>query len=101
MNDAQNGTVWADGALRPWSALAVPLMSDAVLRSVAVFEGMRADRADDGGILLLAGAAHARRLLASARALRLPVAYGTDEILAAAAEVARAELDATGACTAY
>jgi branched-chain amino acid aminotransferase len=96
----QNGTVWADGRLREWSSLAVPLMSDAVLRSVAVFDGMRADRAG-GRIRLLAGRAHVKRLLRSARALRITVEYSVDEILAAAAEVARAELDATGEAVAY
>jgi branched-chain amino acid aminotransferase len=97
----QNGTVWADGALREWHSVAVPLMSDAVLRSVAVFEGMRADRTQDGRIRLLSGRAHAERLLRSARALRIPIRYGADEILESAATVARAELDATGRRVAY
>jgi branched-subunit amino acid aminotransferase/4-amino-4-deoxychorismate lyase len=42
MQSVQNGTVWADGRLREWESFSVPLMSDAVLRSLAVFDGMRA-----------------------------------------------------------
>jgi branched-chain amino acid aminotransferase len=98
---AQNGTVWADGRLRAWESLSVPLMSDAVVRSAAVFDGMRADLTADGQIRLLAGRAHARRLVRNARAMRLPLAFDADEILHASAVVARAELTATGKQVAY
>ncbi len=101
MSGAQNGTVWADGRLRDWSTLSVPLMSDAVVRSVAVFDGLRADLTEDGRIRMLAGRAHVRRLIRSARALRLPVAYGVEDILLACAEVARAELEGTGYTVGY
>ncbi|GAA2909424.1 branched chain amino acid aminotransferase [Actinoplanes cyaneus] len=101
MSVNQNGTVWADGALREWTEVSVPLMSDAIMRSVAVFEGMRADRRDDGRIRLLCGAAHVQRLYASARALRLTLRWTPEQILSAAATVAAAELDATGGRIAY
>ena len=101
MNGTQNGTVWADGGLRAWEELSVPLMSDAVVRSAVVFDGMRADLTVDGQIRLLAGAAHVRRLVRSARSLRLPLAFDVDEILRASALVARAELTATGKRVAY
>jgi branched-chain amino acid aminotransferase len=97
----QNGTVWADGNLREWRSLSVPLMSDAVVRAVSVFDGMRADLTEDGRVRLLSGRAHVKRLLSNARALRLPVAYNVDEILEASAVVARAELAATGKHIAY
>ncbi|WP_329214003.1 aminotransferase class IV [Streptomyces sp. NBC_00683] len=101
MSAKQNGTVWVDGALRAWQSVSVPLMSDAVLRSVAVFEGMRADMAEDGRVRLLSGSAHVERLLHSARVLRIPLRYGVGEILEGAATVARAELDSTGKRVAY
>lgn len=101
MSGAQNGTVWADGQIRAWESLAVPLMSDAVVRSAAVFDGMRADLTTDGRIRLLAGRAHVQRLIRSARAMRLPLAFGAQEILQASALVARAELDTTGKRIAY
>lgn len=101
MSGAQNGTVWADGRLRAWESLSVPLMSDAVVRAAAVFDGMRADLTVDGRIRLLAGRAHARRLTRNARSMRLPLAFGIDEILEASALVARAELTATGKRVAY
>lgn len=101
MTGSQNGSVWADGRLRGWSEVAVPLMSDAVIRSAAVFDGLRAHRRPGGPIRLLAGRAHVRRLVESARALRLPLAYGIDDILAGCAEVAAAELAATGRPVAY
>jgi branched-chain amino acid aminotransferase len=101
VSGAQNGTVWADGRIRAWESLSVPLMSDAILRSAAVFDGMRADLTTDGRIRLLAGRAHVRRLIRSARAMRLALAFDTDGILQASALVARAELHATGMRVAY
>ena len=101
MNGAQNGTVWADGRLRAWESLSVPLMSDALLRSAVVFDGMRADLTADDQVRLLAGRAHAQRLVRSARSLRLPLAFDVNEILQASALVARTEMIATGKRLAY
>lgn len=101
MQGAQNGTVWADGRLRSWESLSVPLMSDAVMRSAAVFDGMRADLTADGQVRMLAGRAHAQRLVRSARSMRLPLAFDVDEILQASALVARSEMTAAGKRVAY
>jgi branched-chain amino acid aminotransferase len=101
VNAAQNGTVWADGRLRDWESLSVPLMSDAVMRSAVVFDGLRADLTGDGRVRLLAGQAHARRLVRSARSLRLPLAYDAAEILRACALVAHREMTASGSRVAY
>jgi len=101
VSGAQNGTVWADGRLRAWESLSVPLMSDAVVRAAVVFDGMRADVTVDSQIRLLAGRGHARRLVRNAHSLRLPLAFDVDEILQASALVARAELTATGKRVAY
>ena len=101
MKSVQNGTVWADGRLREWESLSVPLMSDAVLRSLAVFDGMRADLTAGGQVRLLAGRAHAQRLVRNARAMRLSLVFDAEEILRASAVVARAELTAAGKRVAY
>jgi branched-subunit amino acid aminotransferase/4-amino-4-deoxychorismate lyase len=98
---AQNGTAWAGGGIRKWADVSVPLMSDAVLRAAAVFDGIRADVGKDGSIRLLSGEAHARHLLTSAKVLEISVDYQSAEILEAAALVARAELSATGKEVAY
>ncbi|MGY5060723.1 aminotransferase class IV [Streptomyces sp. 900105755] len=76
-------------------------MSDAVVRALAVFDGMRAELTVSGRIRLLSGRAHVSRLLSNARSMRLPVSWPVDEILAAAATVARAELETTGKSVAY
>ncbi|WP_152748181.1 aminotransferase class IV [Micromonospora sp. RV43] len=101
MRHTQNGSVWADGAMREWSDLSVPLMSDAILRAASVFDGIRADLTPDGRIRLLAGRAHIERLVRSARIMRLPLAYDVDEILLAAARVAQVELASTHQHIAY
>lgn len=101
MTVEQNGTVWANGQLRGWAEVSVPLMSDAVIRAAAVFDGIRADTRPGGSIRLLSGEAHAMRLLRSARVLEIPVDYQIDDILEASATVARAELSATGKHVAY
>jgi branched-chain amino acid aminotransferase len=101
MKGVQNGTVWADGQLRAWESLSVPLMSDALLRAAVVFDGMRADLTAEGQVRLLAGRAHVARLVRSARAMRMPLGFGVDEILEASALVARTEMNATGRRVAY
>jgi branched-chain amino acid aminotransferase len=89
MARTQNGTVWVNGEIRPWDAAAVPLMSSAILRAMAVFDGM------------VAGYAHAQRLHDSARSMGIPMAYGVDDILEASARTAQAEMDSTGARFVY
>lgn len=100
MAKIQNGTVWVNGEIRPWDAAAVPLMSSAILRAMAVFDGMVAiDRGR--GVGIVAGHAHAQRLHDSARSVSIPLAYDVEEILEASIRTAQAEMDSTGSRFVY
>jgi branched-chain amino acid aminotransferase len=87
----QNGTVWLDGELTSWDEARLPLMSDAVLRSLCVFDGMMARRQDDGSMVLIAFERHIRRLRQSCGAVCLPMTYTDAEMLTACSEVVAAE----------
>lgn len=100
MERVQNGTIWADGRLRAWTEVGVPLMSDAVLRGLAVFDGLIADR-HHGVLALLAGEAHARRLVANARVLRLASQVDVAQVLDACLEAASAEAESSGTDVIY
>lgn len=91
MSAMQNGKVWVNGRVRPWGDASVPLMSSAILRAMAVFDGMLA--VDRGGVTtIVAGKAHAQRLIDSARAVAIPMSYGVEEILEASVLTAREEM---------
>nr|WTA71052.1 aminotransferase class IV [Micromonospora sp. NBC_00855] len=93
----QNGTVWVDGEQADWQDARLPLMSDAVLRGLCVFDGLVARRQPDGTLVLVAADRHLRRLHRSCRALGLPtertVTQLVDDCRAAAAAEATADPD--------
>lgn len=69
--------VWMDGALVPFSQATTHVSTDFALRGLSVFEGIRAYPIDEGplqgGVHILGFQHHRRRLLQSARALRMPI----------------------------
>lgn len=97
----QNGTVWLDGELAGWDEARLPLMSDAVLRSLCVFDGMIARRQSDGSLAFIAFERHMRRLRQSCRAVGLPVASTDAEMLTACSEVVAAETLGHPDCDVY
>lgn len=73
MNTPQNGTIWIDGTLADWNAAKIPLMSDALLRSLCAFDGLIAKRQPDGSLALVAPDRHYERLTRTCRVLGLPI----------------------------
>jgi branched-chain amino acid aminotransferase len=98
--ERQNGSIWIDTSLSSWDKATVPVMSDAVLRALSVFDGLIAVE-HEGKAALVAAQAHARRLLRSARVVDLDHTFSASEILRACQSVANAELDSTGAGVVY
>jgi branched-chain amino acid aminotransferase len=83
---------WMNGRLVPWAESTIHVSTEAVLRGGSVFEGIRAYRASDqsdmDGLVLFRLADHLRRLYhTSLRFLRMPLAYGPDELAAGIAEL--------------
>lgn len=88
MNTPQNGTIWVDGTLADWNAAKIPLMSDALLRSLCAFDGLIAKRQPDGSLALVAPDRHYERLTRTCRVLGLPIELSRSTIFDGLREVA-------------
>jgi len=78
-----------DGALVPWGEARVHVLAHALHYGMGVFEGIRCYEGESGSAIFRLEA-HTRRLLASARILRLPVPYDEGQINRATVETVRA-----------
>jgi branched-chain amino acid aminotransferase len=83
--------VWIDGALVPWSAATLHVLSHGLNNASAVFEGMRVY-----GGRIYALREHAERLVRSARILRLELDHDAAAVASAAEAVVAAQQLATG-----
>jgi branched-chain amino acid aminotransferase len=81
--------IWMDGALVPWGEARVHVLAHALHYGMGVFEGIRCYEGESGSAIFRLEA-HTRRLLASARILRLPVPYDEGQINRATVETVRA-----------
>jgi branched-chain amino acid aminotransferase len=90
--DDRDGTIWMDGALRPWRDANVHILTHAMHYASAVFEGQRAY----GGTIFELRR-HSERLVRSAALLGFTIPWTLDEIDAAARET----LTASGLSDAY
>ncbi|MFD7964723.1 aminotransferase class IV [Streptomyces zaomyceticus] len=77
----QNGTIWLDGEIADWDRARIPLMSDALLRGLSVFDGLVARRQDDGTLALIGAERHLDRLARSCEVLGLPLEGGPSALL--------------------
>lgn len=64
--------VFFAGAIRPWEEAVLHISSEAVLRGLNVFEGLKGYWQQDGGFALRSLERHYQRLLRSARLLHIP-----------------------------
>ncbi|WP_197917644.1 branched-chain amino acid aminotransferase [Thiosulfatihalobacter marinus] len=90
--DDRDGVIWVDGELVPWRDAKVHILTHAMHYASSVFEG---ERAYNGKIFK--SREHSERLIASARALDMPMSYSVDDIEAAKQEA----LTASGLQDAY
>jgi branched-chain amino acid aminotransferase len=64
--------IYANGAIRPWDEATVHVSTEAVIRGINVFEGLKGFWQPDGGFALVAMRRHYDRLHRSARMLHIP-----------------------------
>lgn len=81
--------IWHDGRMIPWAEATTHVLSHGLHYGTGVFEGIRVYSTPDGpaGFRLTD---HMSRLVASAKAYRIPLQWSVEELVAAAAEVVRA-----------
>ena len=85
----KTGKIWHNGKLIPWDEAKVHVMSHVVNYGSSVFEGVRCYSLPSGPAIFRAHE-HAQRLLDSAKIYRIDVDYTPQDIVAAMAEVIKA-----------
>lgn len=81
--------IWLDGTLVPYDQAKVHVLSHSLHYGLAVFEGMRCYRCEDGRSAIFRCREHLRRLFDSARILEMAIPYSLEELAQACAEVVR------------
>ncbi len=81
--------IWIDGEMVPYDQAQVHVLTHSLHYGLAVFEGMRCYKGDDGRSAIFRGHEHIRRLLESAHIVEMPVPYSGEELLKACADVVR------------
>jgi branched-chain amino acid aminotransferase len=84
--------VFFDGEVRPWDEAVLHVSSEAVVRGVNVFEGLKGHWQERGGFGWRTLRRHYERLKRSARLLHIPLEFDYDEFLEACFALTRAEL---------
>jgi len=88
-DNLRSDKIWMDGALVPYDQATVHVLTHSLHYGLAVFEGMRCYRTDDGRSAIFRGREHIRRLVESAHIVEMPMPYSSEELLKACADVVR------------
>lgn len=81
--------IWIDGEMVPYDQAQVHVLTHSLHYGLAVFEGMRCYKSDDGRSAIFRAHEHIRRLIESAHIVEMPVPYSHEELLKACADVVR------------
>lgn len=87
--------IWLDGALVPWDAAKVHVLSHGLHYGYAVFEGIRCHRTSNG-LAVFRLPEHLARFADSAKIYRMPLPYTPDELRNAVIDLLRANGAAEG-----
>ncbi|GFH63289.1 MAG: branched-chain amino acid aminotransferase [Candidatus Desulfovibrio kirbyi] len=88
--------IWFDGKTVPWEHAQVHVLTHALHYGSAVFEGIRAYVCADGASAVFRLEDHCKRLLNSAKILRIKVPYSEDALVAACVETLKVNKLAEG-----
>jgi len=88
-NGLRTERIWMDGALVPYDQANVHVLTHSLHYGLAVFEGMRCYKSDDGRSAIFRAREHIRRLIESAHIVEMPIPYGSEELLKGCADVVR------------
>ena len=81
--------IWLDGEMVPYEQAQVHVLTHSLHYGLAVFEGIRCYKGDDGRSAIFRAKEHIRRLIESAHIVEMPVPYSSEELLKACADVVR------------
>jgi branched-chain amino acid aminotransferase len=81
--------IWIDGGMVPYDEANVHILTHSLHYGLAVFEGMRCYKSDNGGSAIFRAKEHIRRLFDSAHIVEMQIPYSQEEIVKACADVIR------------
>lgn len=82
--------IWFDGKLVPWDKAQVHVLTHSLHYGSAIFEGIRAYKCDDGTSAIFRLPDHCRRMVNSAKIMRMKVPYTADALAAACVDLVKA-----------
>ena len=82
--------IWFDGKLTPWDEAKVHVLTHSLHYGSAIFEGIRAYRCHDGSSAIFRLSDHCKRMVNSARIVRLNIPYTAAQLADACLELVRA-----------
>src|SRR5260370_40336800 len=88
-NDLRSDKIWMDGTMVPYEEATVHVLTHSLHYGLAVFEGMRCYKCDDGHSAIFPAKEHIRRLVESGHIVEMAVPYSQEELLKACADVVR------------
>jgi branched-chain amino acid aminotransferase len=88
-NDLRSDKIWMDGTMVPYDEATVHVLTHSLHYGLAVFEGMRCYKTDDGHSAIFRAKEHIRRLIESGHIVEMEVPYSQEELLKACADVVR------------
>ncbi len=88
--DDRDGKIWLDGQLVDWRSASMHVLSHTLHYGCGAFEGLRAYRTDDGASAIFRLQEHTKRLMNSARILRMKLPFTAEQINEAQKDVLRA-----------
>jgi branched-chain amino acid aminotransferase len=88
-NNLRSDRIWMDGTMVPFDEATVHVLTHSLHYGLAVFEGMRCYKSDDGRSAIFRAREHIRRLIDSGHIVEMEVPYSQEELLKACADVVR------------
>src|ERR1700720_3332349 len=88
-NNLRSDKIWMDGTMVPYDEATVHVLSHSLHYGLAVFEGMRCYKSDNGRSALFRGPEHIRRLFDSAHIVEMQIPFSHEELLKACCDVVR------------
>src|SRR6202043_817655 len=88
-NDLRSDKIWMDGAMVPYDEANVHVLTHSLHYGLAVFEGMRCYKGDDGRSAIFRAREHIRRLFESGHIVEMPIPFSQEELLKAATDIVR------------
>ena len=88
-NNLRTDKIWMDGKMIPFDEAKVHVLTHSLHYGMAVFEGMRCYKGDNGRSAIFRPKEHIRRLFDSAHILEMHIPFSQEEIVKACADVVR------------